>query len=107
MQQYIKDLKDKVEYCLSHFENVRNDDAILTLMIIWIYMPKEMIFQNGKCFVSTEAIKLVREDHVKRIRAKFQNEGGKYLPTDPDVLQKRQKQKHDAQKEWHKFAFSG
>lgn len=32
---------------------------------------------------------LPREDNVKRVRAKIQNEEHKYLPTNPDVLIKR------------------
>jgi hypothetical protein len=43
---------------------------------------------DGKWFISTNALKVIREDHVKRIRAAL-NEKDKYLPTDPEVRKKR------------------
>ena len=102
MQEYIKDLKSKVEYCLLNFEKTRDDDAYLTFVIIYTFMPQEMIQQGNKHFISTGALRLVREDHVKRIRAVFQNEKKMYLPTNLETRRKRKQIIDSSEEEWRK-----
>lgn len=100
MENYdkIKQLKSKVEDVLIKYPETRNSDVILTFMIIKEYLPNEIKEIDDKFFISTFALKRVREDNVKRIRAKF-NEKGKYLATDPEVLKKRITNQED----WRKF----
>ena len=88
--QRLRDLKSKVEYCLREFEETRENDAQLTLSIIITYLPGEVKFLDGVYYFSMESLKVVREDHVKRIRAKL-NQEGKYLPKDPEVIRRRNK----------------
>jgi hypothetical protein len=110
----IHNLKEKVMYVLERFPDTRNDDALLTFRIINTYLPQECIylFDTGerviasemnpthklwvnraaaKVYISTKALQRVREDNVKRIRAKIQNDktNPRFLPTDSVVAMKR------------------
>jgi len=88
---YIKKLKDKVEYCLRNFEDTRNDDILLTIKIWETFHPsalKQDAVGNRVVYLN-KLFDLPREDNVKRIRAKFQNEERKYLPTKAEVRRKR------------------
>lgn len=82
-------LKEKVLYVLERNPETRNDDAILTFTIIATYLPEEVIIKDGKYFISTYALKRIREDNVKRIRAIIQNEEHKLLPTLESVRRQR------------------
>lgn len=81
-------LVDKVEYCLITYPETRNSDLQLTFRIINTYMPEEMLQIGEKWFISTKALKEIREDNVKRYRCLFNNKG-KYLPTDLEVIKQR------------------
>lgn len=86
-------LKQQVEYILQTYPNTRNSDIKLTLNV-WIkYYPSKVKFVKDKWFVAlNDLYELPREDNVKRIRAKF-NQQNLYLPTDPEVIkQRRQKE---------------
>lgn len=86
----IKKLKDKVEYCLREHPETRNSDIRLTHQIWATFHPRDLLRVNGQWMVSLKAMyELPREDNVKRVRAKFQNEENKYLPTDLDIALKR------------------
>ena len=87
----IKQLKHKIEWVLENYPDTRNDDILLTLNI-WSSYYKHLLFtnDNGKlCVRLNNIFELPREDNVKRIRAKLQNEQNKWLPTDPEVRRKR------------------
>jgi len=85
----LDNLKEKILFCLENFEITRNDDAQLTFFIIHKYLPNEIIQVEGKWFISTEALKQVREDNVKRLRAIVQNLEHRFLPTTEEVRKKR------------------
>lgn len=91
----IKLLEEKVLYALQRYPATRNDDALLTFHIIHAYLPDEMMEIGGKWFISTEALKRVREDQVSRVRRKIQNprpqDGypGRFMPTDPAIRKQR------------------
>lgn len=93
----MKNLKEKIIHCLEKFPNTRNDDAQLTFKVIHEYYPDEIFYDEKKerWFISTFALKQIREDHVKRIRAKL-NEEHLFLPTNPKVC----KQRKIAEKYW-------
>ena len=82
MKELVK-LKDKVEHCLKNLPETRNSDITLTIAI----------WQNhhsvGSQISLSQLYDLPREDNIKRIRAKFQNEMDLYLPTDWKVAKKR------------------
>jgi len=85
-------LRDMVETVLKDNEEARNSDIKLTIAI-WIkYYPDYVLdtSQGDKSGIFLDALFILpREDNIKRIRAKIQNEEKKYLPTDPEVRKKR------------------
>jgi hypothetical protein len=91
MSENIKNIKQMVEYILERYPDTRNDDPLLTFQIIYKFMPEETFFQEetGRWFMSTRALKKIREDEVKRVRAKIQNIEHRFLPTTEEIRKKR------------------
>lgn len=86
----IKDLDKKVRYCLEKDEASRNSDIRLTQVIWWTYYRDSLKEIDTVFYVSLgKLFDLPREDNIKRIRAKIQNEERLFLPTDPAVAKKR------------------
>lgn len=81
-------LKQKVEHCLINYPETRNDDMMLTFYIIRDNFPDRIKLIEDEWFISTKALRIIREDNVKRIRAKF-NSVGLYLPTDSETIKQR------------------
>jgi len=79
-------LKNQVEHILETNPATRNSD--ITLMIyIWRTFHSRYIVDDT---IKLDSLyELPREDNIKRIRATFQNEEGKYLPSDPEIRRKR------------------
>lgn len=76
-------LTEKVRYILERSPQARNSDVELTMQI-WRYFYPEKIIKtsDGKNAVLLQDLfELPREDHVKRYRAKIQNEEFLFLPT--------------------------
>jgi len=92
-------LKSQIIKTLETLPKTRDSDQYLTL-IIWLNHFKEYIrYENGKPYVFLEDImKLPREDNIKRIRAKL-NEQGLYLSDNPKVLKARKQKQSEWQKE--------
>lgn len=85
-------LKNMVEQVLAenpkyNGAEARNSDVAL-MIIIWQRWYGVSDKPDGIVHVR-RLFDLPREDNVKRVRAKIQNEEHKYLPTNPDVLIKR------------------
>lgn len=78
----LRTLKGQVEYTLKTLPATRNSDIALTISV-WQYFYPSLV-QDGKVALDN-LFDLPREDSVKRIRAKFQNEMNLYLPTDEKV----------------------
>lgn len=86
----IKDLDKKVRFALQNDEKSRNSDIRLTQYIWWTYNRESVKRIDGQYYVAlADLFDLPREDNIKRIRAKIQNEEKLYLPTDPAVAKKR------------------
>ncbi|NTU69986.1 hypothetical protein HGB13_04180 [bacterium] len=85
----LKNFQKIVEDTLREYPKTRDDDTFLTWHIVHLYRPECCSEHNGDYWINYKGMKLVREDHVKRIRAKIQNDDGKYLPTDPKVRKQR------------------
>lgn len=86
----IKDLDKKVRYCLDKDEQSRNSDIRLTQVIWWTFYRDDLKEVDGVFYVGLgKLFELPREDNIKRIRAKIQNEERLFLPTDPAVAKKR------------------
>lgn len=97
----IKNLKEKVEKMLRLYPETRNSDIELTIRIWKEYFPTKLITRekDGKIYVAvSDLFELPREDNVKRLRAKIQNEEGKFLPTSLEVALKRGIE----EEKWHK-----
>jgi hypothetical protein len=78
-------LKQKVEAVLS--ENPKTRDCDITLTIeIWRKYYDQLINDDKIQLESLHT--LPREDHISRIRRKFQ-EGGHYMPTNIEIVRKR------------------
>lgn len=83
-------LREKVLKVLENYPDSRNSDVTLTLRIWLVYHEKELAKFEGKNYVRLNKIfELPREDNVKRIRAKIQNEEHLWLPTDPKIIKRR------------------
>lgn len=84
-------LRDQVEYCLKHFPKTRNSDVLLTIQV-WATFYRSFVFRDNEGQWSIrfkDLLHLPREDNVKRIRAKLQNEKVLYLPSDQKVREAR------------------
>lgn len=83
-------LKDKILFCLERYPETRNSDILLTRAVWYEFHNSKLFEMNGKKAVLLESLMdLPREDHVKRIRAKIQNEEKRFLPTDLKILKQR------------------
>mgnify|MGYP001612875574 CR=1 FL=1 len=90
-------LKKEIEHCLEKYPESRNDDVYLTSALWWEFHSKSLIESgkakmiDGDLFINLRAIQtLPREDHIKRIRAKIQNEEFRFTPTNPEVIKLRE-----------------
>lgn len=95
-------LRDMVEERLQNDEETRNSDIKLTISVWRKYYPNYVLdtSQGDKSGIFLDALFILpREDNVKRIRAKIQNEEKKYLPTDPEVRKKRK----ISEEEWYDY----
>lgn len=102
-------LKEKVKNVLEIDEQSRNSDIRLTQMIWWTYqrdivfeaevMIQGVIKKKPAIFIA-DLFKLMREDHISRVRRSVQEDAykkvkqgllsyQKYLPTDPAVATQR------------------
>ena len=82
-----------VESCLRRFPKTRNSDIELTIRIWKEYFPQRIVTRQAdeRDYVAVrDLFDLPREDNVKRIRAKIQNELGKFLPTSLEIAKQRQ-----------------
>lgn len=87
----MQNLKEKILWILSEDEQSRNSDIRLTQMIWYKFHNSKLV----KLDDGTQAVRLrdlfdlPREDNIKRLRAKIQNEEHKFLPTTMEVRKKR------------------
>jgi hypothetical protein len=84
------DLKQKTLFCLQKHPETRNSDIALTEKIWWEFHNSKIKEFDGEKYVKIKDMyELPREDNVKRIRAKIQNEEHKFLPTNDIILKQR------------------
>lgn len=89
----IKTLKKKVEYCLKNYPQTRNSDIELTLRVWKQFYGQYIEFTDHSKwgYLNLDKLgELPRQSAVKRVRAKFQNEDKKYIPTSWEVAKQRQ-----------------
>jgi hypothetical protein len=93
-------LETQILHCLEKYPDTRNDDIVLT-RVIWQVFYSHLIQGEGKSkfVLLIDLNKLPREDNVKRIRAKIQNEQKKFPPTEYAVAKKR----GWAEQEWRNY----
>lgn len=93
----IKKLRGAILEILRDFPMARDSDQWLTLKLWAVYHPSKIILDtdkdsprfNKKYVYLDDIMHLPREDNVKRLRAKIQNEELLYLPTSWEVAKKR------------------
>jgi hypothetical protein len=84
----LRTVRERVEYILKTYPDARNDDFYLYLLYVRHFEPKLSGYIK---FIPFSLIKsATRFESVRRIRQKIQEEG-RYLPTDPEILEKRRK----------------
>lgn len=95
-----KTLVKQVQSILRDIPQARNSDITLMTELWRRYYP-EYIFTESDidCIALVNLFNLPREDNIKRIRAKIQNEERRFLPTEPMVFVERAK----LSREWKKF----
>lgn len=76
-------LEQKVERILTDYPQTRNSDVELTIKI-W-----EVYHGVGDSVKTRDIFSLPREDNVKRIRARIQNDQHRLLPTSEQVAKQR------------------
>lgn len=79
------DLIVMIENIFKEFDDTRNNDRVLTWKIWEVYYGVNGVVTREQ-YISDV---LPTQDNVKRIRARIQNELGKYPPTDWKVAKKR------------------
>lgn len=84
-------LKKQVETLLEECPATRDSDQYLTLKIWLKYYPEKLDLSDpaNPRIAFKDIMILPREDNVKRIRAKLQNDQLKWLPTKLEVVKKR------------------
>lgn len=94
-------LKDKILWILSEDEQSRNSDIRLTQMIWYKFHNSKIVeLDDGtKAIRLRDLFDLPREDNIKRIRAKIQNDEHKFLPTTPEI----RKQRKINEQIWHSY----
>lgn len=97
----MRNLKEKILSILNEDEESRNSDIRLTQMIWWRFHNNKLIeLEDKKLAVRlSDLFDLPREDNIKRIRAKIQNEENKFLPTREDV----RKQRKINEEQWRRY----
>jgi hypothetical protein len=81
-KEEIKTVKAIVEYLLLTNERCRNDDKYLTWSVMRHFTPIYIPFEDFE--------KIPAFETIKRVRAQIQNVEKRFLPTNPDVVAKRQ-----------------
>jgi len=84
----LRTIKDRVEYILSNYPDARNSDLYLTIL----YLRKYTELGKYIKYIPYENIKKYDGifETIRRTRQKVQEEG-RFLPTDPEVINKRKK----------------
>ena len=87
-----KKLEEEIRFCLKEYPQTRNSDIELTIRIWQTFYPTKLILRekDSRYYVAVrDLFDLPREDNVKRLRARIQNELGEFLPTDINVVRQR------------------
>ena len=85
-------LKETVERVLENRPETRNNDVTLTVWVWHSLRPDLFRRIDGDSYIRTKDLyELPREDNVKRLRAQIQNDEGRFLPTDPEVIKLRRR----------------
>ena len=79
-------LSDMVHRVLKYIPETRNSDVLLTSWIWKKFFPDKV---NNDMVNIHDLFVLPREDDIKRLRAKIQNELKLFLPTDFKVVERR------------------
>src|SRR3990167_3551566 len=94
----LKTLDKQVRYILERVPDTRNSDIALTIEVWKTFYGSRLRVLDHDNFTSgrkdlyvnvNDLYELPREDNVKRVRAKIQNDEKKFLPTEVNVAIKR------------------
>jgi hypothetical protein len=94
-------LQSIVRETLEKYPVTRDSDITLTQHIWLTHFSGNIKVIDGTPYVALKNLhNIAREDNIKRIRARIQNEEHLFLPTDPKVRERR----HIAEEEWLNWA---
>lgn len=79
--------KDQVKYLLERYPPSRNNDFYLQILYLRIFGKLPLPWLDWEKITDFSG----KLESIRRVRAKIQNEDGLFLPTDPRILEKRQK----------------
>ncbi|MEM3948246.1 MAG: hypothetical protein QXM76_01460 [Zestosphaera sp.] len=91
----LRTVRERVEYILEHYPETRNSDFLLIIVYLRLFTPL------GK-FIKYIPYRLIKRfeglfETIRRCRQLIQAEG-RYLPTDPEVLEARKKKERRLRK---------
>lgn len=107
----IESLKKKILRVLEENPKARDSDQWLTLKIWALYYPSKIktieeevngVVRPRKYVCLEDILDLPREDNVKRIRAKIQNEEHRFMPTTLEVA----KQRKISEEDWNHWSLN-
>jgi hypothetical protein len=81
-KEEIETVKDIILRLLEKSDRARNDDKYLTFMVMRHFTNMYLNFEDFN--------KIPAFETIKRCRAQIQNKEGRFLPTDPEVIKRRQ-----------------
>ena len=94
-------LRKQILHTLEVDKSSRNSDIRLTQMIWYLFYREKLVpIGDSLAIKIKDLFELPREDSIKRIRAKIQNEEHLFVPTDEKIALKRG---FDNVQEWRSF----
>ncbi len=84
-------ITDRIKWILEHYPSARNSDTLLEFVYLRIFEGIDIPY------ISWERLSQISMESITRCRRKL-NEKGLYLPTDPEVLRKRNRLEEDYRK---------
>jgi len=84
LAKHLETVKNRVEWILLKYPSARNSDTMLQFIYLRIFEGINIPY------VEWEKLSQLSLETVRRVRQKLQEEG-KYLPTDPAVIERRRR----------------
>lgn len=87
IREELRTVREQVLWTLERYESARNDDLLLTWIVLRTFHGLKMPYVEWQ-----ELKSLPKLESIRRVRQKLQNEDGTFPPTDPTVLARRRRE---------------